>query len=203
MSFFNTDYSENNNDFGPIAEGSYEAIIKAIKHDANKNGKEYLQFDLAIRNDLDKVQGLEDTNGKYHNRVVPMRFYPMKDTGQFNIQHLQMISEGARIPEHTNFESIDDFINKLTHKPVKIYVNVEDNEYQGKVTKQNRVPAWNFHKTEFPNVQHEFKQKDEQQNNNNLNQSLGKAEQASSQQQANPFGQSNDQIDINDDDLPF
>ncbi|WP_461241229.1 DUF669 domain-containing protein, partial [Paucilactobacillus sp. N302-9] len=136
MSFITTDYSKNeqSNDFSAIPTGNYEMIIKSAQEHATKNGKESLQLDLVVRNDLDGVAELKDTNAKYHNRHVFMENWKRKNTGKYDMEGFQYILQAAEIPEGTQLGSIEDFMNAIANKPVLVYVKKEPNEYQGKTT---------------------------------------------------------------------
>ena len=161
MSFLNANYSntESTTPYGPLPTGEYEMIINKAQETATKNGAESFQIDLIVRNDLDGVPALAETNKKYHNRHVFNDNWKRKATGQYDMQGFQYILQAVGVPEGTTIATIDDFINLLTGKPVKVYVKEEDNEYNGTVTKVNRVAPWNYSQTAFPNVAHVSKDK--------------------------------------------
>lgn len=173
-----TDYSTNTGGFEPIPTGNYEMVINKAQEVATKNGAESLQIDLIVRNDLDKVPELAETNAKYHNRHVFNDNWKRKATNKYEIDSFQYILDAVGVPEGTRIASIEDFFKLITHKPVKVYVKKEDNEYQGRTTQVNRVAPWNYAKTDFPEVQHTFKEK----NSNNS---------------------SADDISVSDEDIPF
>jgi hypothetical protein len=41
-------------------------------------------------------------------------------------------------------------------KPVRVFVKQEENEYKGEKQIVNRVAPWNFKRTKFPQVNHEW-----------------------------------------------
>ena len=83
MAFLTANYSNNQeNSFEAIPTGTYEVLINKAQEQATKNGAESLQLDLLIRNDLDKVPTLAETNAKYHNRHVFMDNWKRKNTNQ-------------------------------------------------------------------------------------------------------------------------
>lgn len=161
MSFLNANYSNNESatTYGPLPTGEYEMIINKAQETATKNGAESFQIDLIVRNDLDGVPALAETNKKYHNRHVFNDNWKRKATGQYDMQGFQYILQAVGVPEGTTIATIDDFARLLVGKPVKVYVKEEDNEYNGTVTKVNRVAPWNYSQTAFPNVAHVSKDK--------------------------------------------
>ena len=152
----NTNYKENNNNkYDVLPEGDYEAIITSASSHVTPNGAESIQFRLSIRNDLDKA--LPETNGKYHNRVLFHNEWKRKATGQYDDQNLQYYMAAVDVPEGVEIKSEEEFYGKLFKKPVRVHVEVEESEYKGKMQKRNVIKPWNFKKTEFPVVNHKFK----------------------------------------------
>lgn len=165
-----------------VADGTYEVVINGVKEDANKNtGTQFVNYDMIIRNDI--------TNQKYQNAHVFHKVYVDKSTGKYNLSMLMTVAKYAGVPDHTAFNSIEDYINALWHKPVRVTVKNEKRDYQGKEYENLNIKRW--HQTEYPELHHQFK----------------KAESNNQQAAGNdPFGgngQDNTQIDISDDDLPF
>lgn len=183
MAFITTNYSEvQDNDFSALPTGNYEIVIKSAQERAAKTGSESIQLDLVVRNDLDAVPALKDTNGKYHNRHVFMDNWKRRETKQYDLQNIQTILQVVGVPEGTNLNSIEDFISAIAGKPAKVYIKRTTDSYQGESREINRVAPWNFSKTDYPQVQHVWK---DQQN--------GK----------NPFADSQTEVDIKNSDLPF
>lgn len=158
MSFLKADYSKNQEQgFDAVPTGNYEVIINKAQEQATKNGAESLQLDLLIRNDLDKVPDLSKTNAKYHNRHVFMDNWKRKNTNQYDLASFQYILDAVGIPEGTELNSVDDFMKAISGKPVLAYIKNEDNTYNGNTKKVNRVAPWNISKTNYPEVNHKFK----------------------------------------------
>ena len=171
---------ENNKQTGgyaPLPTNEYEMIIKGAAEKVTKNGAESLSIDLVVRNDLDNVEGMENTNKKYHNRHVFNDNWKTTINGvyQYDTTKFQYILDGVGIPENTSIDSVDDLIRLITGKPVLVYVKEEANEYNGKKEMINRVAPWGYKKTNYASVGHTFEEKP-------------KASYA---------------VDISDDDLPF
>ena len=166
MSLITTNYANNEHqEYSVLPTGNYEMIIKSAQEKATPNGAESLQIDLVVRNDLDAVPALAKTNAKYHNRHVFMDNWKRKATHQYDLDSFQYILEAVQIPEGT---------------PIN---NIQDN-YQGEEREVNQVAPWNFNKSDYPQVQHTWK-----------DQSNGE----------NPFAnnQATSEPQINDNDLPF
>lgn len=191
MSLITTNYASNKHQgYSALPTGNYEMIIKSAQEKATPNGAESLQIDLVVRNDLDAVPELAKTNAKYHNRHVFMDNWKRKATHQYDLDSFQYILEAVQIPEGTPINNIQDLVNALANKPAKVYVKNTKDNYQGEEREVNQVAPWNFNKSDYPQVQHTWK-----------DQSNG--ENPFANNQADPFANNGDQIDISDNDLPF
>lgn len=156
MSFLSTNYSNlNNNDYEPLPEGDYELVIEDVQETASKGGSEALHFDLIVRNDLD--QALPATNGKYHNRHLWVDEWKRRKTNQYDTDNLMYFLKAAGIPEGVNIDTMEDFFQIMQGRPVRIHVKVENNTYNGKTTQVNRPAPWDWKQTQFPQVQHQWK----------------------------------------------
>ncbi|MEJ6401008.1 DUF669 domain-containing protein [Nicoliella lavandulae] len=144
------------NDFSPLPTGNYEVIVKSVGENTTRNGRKSMQLELVIRNDLDNVPGLAETNAKYHNRHVFLDLWTDKSDNQsYNVKDIQSLlyQAGFNQPE---LDFPLDFINFMTKKPLKAFIKKEKNDFNGKVTERNRVAPYNVTKTDFPNVQHQW-----------------------------------------------
>lgn len=179
MSFIKSDYSENTEQsFEPLPKGNYEMIIQSAIEHATKNGAESLQIKLVVRNDLDNTNELQK---KYHNRIVWNENWKRKATQQYDMQGFQYVLEACKIPEGTDIPDVDSFMKAITGKPVLVYVDQRENEYQGKTTIQNQVAPWGYKESKFPQVQHVWKDDNKK----------------------DPFEKNSTPVDIKDSDLPF
>lgn len=142
--------------YGPLPEGDYEFVIKSVAENATKSGAESIQFNLVVRNDLD--QAMPETNGKYHNRQLWVDEWKRRATNQYEVNNLMYFMQAAGIPEGTPINTIEDFYQIMTGKPVRIHITVEDNTYNGKTTQVNRPAPWDWQQTKFPQVNHQWKQ---------------------------------------------
>lgn len=196
--FMNTDYSNNTGgNYDPLPTGTYEMIINNAQESATKSGAETLQIDLLVRNDLDKVPDLADTNAKYHNRHVFMDNWKRKLTNQYDLDGFQYILQAVGVPEGTPLHTVEDFMKLISNAAVKVYVKQEENTYQNETTMVNRVAPWNFSKTDFPEINHVYKG--------------GKSSATTPNSSApntgapsnDPFANNGDSIEISDADIPF
>lgn len=179
MALFTTDYSNvNEMDFGPLPEGEYEVIITQASEGSTPNGKEKVGLRLVVRNDLGQVPDLAKTNGKYANRIIFVDEWKRTIDGQYKykIDNFMHYLNGVGVPEGTQVKDFEHLLSLMRNKPVRVFVKQEENEYKGEKETVNRVAPWNFKRTKFEQVNHEFK---ERENDNN------------------------GPIDIDDDTLPF
>ena len=192
MTLFTTDYSnieENNQDFGPLPEGEYEVVIKNASERSTPNGKEETQLTLVVRNDLTKVPELAEQNGKYANRHIFVDEWKRDIDGEYKykMDNFMHYLNGVGVPEGTKVESFEQLLSMFRGKPVRVFVKQEENEYKGNKQTVNRVAPWNFKNTKYPQVNHEWKEKDKD-----------------NKQSSNPFENANGgPVDIQNDDLPF
>ena len=194
MAFLTTNYQDNDHTGGnyePLPQGNYEMVIKSAQETATPNGSESLQLDLVVRNDLDNVPELAETNAKYHNRHVFMDNWKRKATNQYDMKGFQYILEGAQVPEGTVINSVEDFTKWISGRPIRVYVKKIKDTYNGETKDKNQVAPWNINKTKFTQLNHVFQQKGS--NNTQLN----------NNGQSDPFANDGQQIEINSDDLPF
>lgn len=156
MSFLTTNYSNTtSNNHEPLPAGDYEFIINSVQENATNSGAESVQFDLIVRNDLDAA--LPETNGKQHNRHLWVNEWKRRKTNQYDLNNFMYFMKAAGIPEGTEINSIEDFFQIMDKKPVRIHIKVTTSEYNGRKRKENRPAPWDWEKTKFPEVQHQFK----------------------------------------------
>lgn len=155
MSFIKSDYSKNEEiNFEPLPSDNYEMIIQSAQERATKSGAESLQLKLVVRNDLD---GSDENQKKYHNRVVFMDNWKRHATNQYDMQGFQYILDACKVPEGTDIPDVQSFMDIITGKAVNVYVKKTENEYNGETTEINQIAPWSIKETKFPNVQHKFK----------------------------------------------
>ena len=184
---FKVDYSKvEESSYGVLPEGNYECVIESTQEKVTKNGKEALNIRLIVRNDLEKAPALAETNGKYANRYLFDDHWKRDIDGRYiyHMGNLMYVLKAAGIPEGTEIKSMDDLHELLRGKPVKVYVKVEPNTYNGVTEDQNTIAPWGYSVSDFPQIAHVFKKKDYA------------AEDGG-------FATNDNVTDISDDDLPF
>ncbi|KAF0342528.1 DUF669 domain-containing protein [Pediococcus acidilactici] len=173
MAGFDLDFSEIKD--MNVTDGKYEAVINSVAEDATKGGTQFINLDLIIRNDL-KGQ-------KFGNAHIFTRIFKSKKTNKYPIGMIMTIAKAAGMKDKTHFDSLEDYFQKLWHKPVLVTVKNEESEYNGKKYENLNVKRWEISK--FPEVQHKFKES---------NKETGSTD---------PFANGGQSIDISDEDLPF
>lgn len=178
MTTNNTGFSLDFNDTmgGSIADGTYECIITKAFEDVNKNGKELVNFHLIIRNDIQHQE--------HKNQFIFENRYPNGQTGKHYMPYFNTVGKAAGLQAGKTYKSMEELLNDYVGKPVKVEVKNETSEYQGKTYDNLNIKNWS--KTDFPNVQHVHKQKDDKPT-------------GGGQTYQNPLPP----LEINDDDLPF
>lgn len=158
-----------------VADGKYEAVINSVSEDATKGGAQFINLDLIIRNDL--------KNQKFANAHIFSRVFKSKKDGKYPKGMIFAIGKAAGIPDKTHFDSLEDYFQKLWHRPVLVTVKNEESEYNGKKYENLNVKRWEISK--FPEVQHKFKESNKETDS------------------TDPFANGGQSIDISDDQLPF
>lgn len=173
MAGFDLDFSEIKG--MSVTDGKYEAVINSVAEDATKGGTQFINLDLIIRNDI--------KNQSFANAHIFTRVFKSKQSGKYPKGIIFTIARAAGMPDKTHFESLEDYFQKLWHKPVLVTVKNEKSEYNGKTYENLNVKRWEISK--FPEVQHKFKES---------NKETGSTD---------PFANGGQSIDISDDQLPF
>lgn len=189
MSLFKTSYSEVTEvSYGPLPTGEYEMVIADVKEKSTPNGKESLNISLIVRNDLKQVPALEETNGKFADRWVFADEWKRDIDGRYiyKMDNFMHYLAAVGVPEGTDIRDMDHLFELLRGKPVLVYVKEETNTYKGETNQINTVAPWGFKKTNYANLNHQFKKGE---NNGN--------------KEDNPFSKSEGPVDISDEDLPF
>jgi len=174
MTGFSLDF-ENTFEGTGIADGTYEVVISLTGEDATKNGAEYAEFRLTLRNDIDQ---------KHKNMIIFEKLWKTKDTGKYNMMMFNTIGKAAQLPKGKSYSSMNELLGDYVGKPLKVTVKNEESEYNGKTYNNLNVKKWDV--TSFPNVQHKQKVKE----------NAGGV-------QNDPFAGNSGPITVEDDDLPF
>lgn len=185
MGFLNKNVKPTNEEstYSVLPAGIYEATVKDAQVKASKNGHENISFCLEIRKDLDGVKELAKTNAKQHGRCIFTSIWYDDESNGFKDQDLNNIYAacGGLKKDMDKIQNEDDFAKFTVGKPVRIKVGVSKNTYKGEEQEQNTVFATGYqgkgsdwHKTKYP-----------------------------LKAQTDPFENTSNAMEINDDDVPF
>lgn len=177
MSGFKLDFNDVFEGYQKIEDGVYEVVIDHATEDATQSGAEFTNFQMTIRNDLDQP---------FKNQKIWHRVWKAKATGKYNMTMFNTIGKAAGLQAGKVYNSFDELLADFEGKPVQVYVENETSEWNGKTYENLNVKQWK--PTKFPNVQHQWKQSNNQQNNHNSN---------------DPFKDNGQPINVSDDGLPF
>ena len=109
-------------------EGEYECIITKAHIDVTKSGKEYISIPMTIREDIEQPY----KKGKIFYALWKRREPSALDmeVERYSFDQLMQVCEACGIPAGTNFESLEDILDKISWKPV--LCRLKHDEYNGK-----------------------------------------------------------------------
>lgn len=159
MAGFTLDFNNTFEGFQKIEDGLYEVVIDHATEDATPSGAEFTNFQMTIRNDLEQP---------FKNQKIWHRVWKAKATGKYNMTMFNTIGKAAGLQAGKIYNTFDELLEDFRGKPVQVYVENTTSEYNGKTYENLEVKQWK--QTKFPNVQHQWKKKDEnnQSNDNNV-----------------------------------
>lgn len=154
---FTTNYNNlNDNEFHPLPVGEYECTVESAQEQVTKNGKECISIRVSVRSDLDKA--MPNTNGKYHKRQIFINEWKRnkevngKQKYVYEMKNLMYFLRAVGVPAGTEINSMDEILQALIHKNVRLYINVTEDNYNGQKQQKNTVAPWNWSKTKYPTV---------------------------------------------------
>ena len=119
---FTIDYSQAK-EFGSIADGTYEVTIDLAKQDATQGGADFLDIRFRIRKDFQQ---------EFQNNIIFHRIFAKKEDGKYPVASIMNLAKAAGIPDGTKFTSLEDYLNQLEGRALKVTVKNEKSEYKGK-----------------------------------------------------------------------
>lgn len=119
---FTIDYSQAK-EFGAVADGTYEVTIDLAKQDATQGGADFLDIRFHIRKDFQQ---------EFQNNIIFHRIFAKKEDGKYPVASIMNLAKAAGIPDGTKFSSLEDYLNQLEGKALKVTVKNEKSEYKGK-----------------------------------------------------------------------
>lgn len=122
MGLFTVDYKAAEQ-FSSIEDGTYEVVVSTAEQSASKNGTDFLDIRLKIRDDYQQ---------KFRNNLIFDKIWINKETLQYPPFALQRYSKAVQIPEGTDIQTIEQFLEIIRNKSLKVTVKNEQSEYNGK-----------------------------------------------------------------------
>lgn len=164
---------------GKIEDGTYEVLITLTGEDVTPSGAEFAEFRLTIRNDIKQP---------FQNMIIFEKVFKAKATGKYNMTMFNTIGKAAQLEKGKSYSSLDELLADFRMKALKVTVENKTSQC-GKYENLN-VAYGGWKATEFPNIQHQFKVKDNDSGGN-------------TPASGDPFTTSGGPIEVNSDDLPF
>ena len=130
---FTIDYSKAK-EFGSIKDGTYEVTIDLAKQDATQGGADYLD--------------------------IRYRIFAKKEDGKYPVASIMNLAKAAGIPDGTKFSSLEDYLNQLEGKALKVTVKNEKSEWQGKTYENLNVKRLEVTDIPLPEVNTEISEID-------------------------------------------
>lgn len=119
---FTIDYSQAQ-EFATITNGTYEVFIESAKPDASEGGTDFMDIRFKIRDDFDQ---------KFKNNIIFYKIWVNKETQQYNANKINTLAKMAQLPDGAKFAGVEEFLNALVGKHLKVTVKNETSEYNGK-----------------------------------------------------------------------
>lgn len=129
MGIFSVNY-EAAEQFAAIEDGTYEVYVTQAEQSATQNGTDFLDIRLKIRDDFQQ---------KFRNNLIFDKIYVNKSTLEYPIWVLQMYCKAAKVPENTDIQTIEQFLDLIKGKSMKVTVKNETSEWNGKTYENLRV----------------------------------------------------------------
>jgi hypothetical protein len=122
------DGSENQNkgNFPPIAEGTYEAIIKEAEVTQSRNGNDMIKVTLVIRDDVKQP----------HQKRKLWDYFVDTDKAKFKFN---VLAKALNIPDGAKISTIAEFAKAILYASVRIEIKHEEEEYDGETKIRERI----------------------------------------------------------------
>lgn len=118
---FTIDYSQAQ-EFATITDGTYEVVIKSAKPDASKGGTDFMNIQFKIRDDFEQ---------KFKNNLIFHKIWVNKETQQYNANQINTLAKTAQLPDGAKYAGVEEFLNALVGKHLRVTVRNEKSEYNG------------------------------------------------------------------------
>lgn len=141
MTLFEIDYSKAQ-EFAKVTDGTYEVIVDKAVQNASQGGTDFLDIQFRIR---------DDYNQQFKNNRIFHKIWISKKTGKYPVSQVMNLAKQSGIPDGTKFNSLDDYLNMLVGKALKVTVKNETSEYNGKTYENLNVKS--IEKSELSGMQ--------------------------------------------------
>lgn len=121
MSLFSVNY-EAAEQFSSVENGTYEVVVTTAEQSASKSGTDFLDIRLKIRDDFQQ---------KFRNNLIFDKVWLNKQTLQYPEWALQRYAKAVKIPEGVEINTIEQFLDIIKGKTLKVTVKNEQSEANG------------------------------------------------------------------------
>lgn len=121
MSLFSVNY-EAAEQFSSVENGTYEVVVATAEQSASKTGTDFLDIRLKIRDDFQQ---------KFRNNLIFDNVWINKQTLQYPEWALQRYAKAVKIPEGVEINTIEQFLDIIKGKTLKVTVKNEQSESNG------------------------------------------------------------------------
>ena len=140
MALFSVNY-EAAEQFSSIEDGTYEVVVAQAEQAASRTGTDFLDIRLKIRDDFQQ---------KFRNNLIFDKVWINKQTLQYPEWALQRYAKAVKIPQGIEINTIEQFLDIIKGKTLKVTVKNEQSESDGKTydnlnikkMEQSELPAY-------------------------------------------------------------
>ena len=130
---------------------SKTVLTKLAKQDATQGGADYLDIRFRIRKDFQQ---------EFQNNIIFYRIFAKKEDGKYPVASIMNLAKASGIPDGTKFSSLEDYLNQLEGKALKVTVKNEKSEWQGKTYENLNVKRLEVTDIPLPEVNTEISEID-------------------------------------------
>lgn len=149
---------KNNNKFSkfhPIPEGLYECRIDKAGFRTTPRGKTCISIWLRID---------PKYNEDYGNQIAFLQYWKRRATGEYDPITLQAIAYAACIPSGTQINSEQQFFKLITGKHVLVHIKLKNDNFMGQDNFKNEAYSNDWYRSEKYSNEPSFAEKQAQQN---------------------------------------
>jgi hypothetical protein len=134
MSFLTVNHNDagsnkNNGEFTPIAEGTYEVLVKEAEVTKSKSGNDMIKVTLVIRDDVKQPH----QKRKVWDYLVDTE----KAKFKFNV-----LAKALNIPDGSKIATIAEFAKAILYASLRIEIKHEEDNYNGETKIRERIAKY-------------------------------------------------------------